>query len=395
MSAAERGQPRPPARPEAAGPLDGIRVLDFSRLFAGPLASMTLADLGADVIKVESPGGDEARHFGPPFLGGEGMNYMALGRGKRSVVLDLKEEEGRRHAQELARDADVVVENFRPGVTERLGIDFGTLSEGNSRLVYCSVTGFDPRGRYRERPAFDLILQGMSGVMTRQGGARGPELMVVTIADTFAASLATQAILAALYERERSGEGQLVQADLFRAILYGQAYRMVTAAEQVEVSAQGDVAPYGAYEAADGWFTLAVATDRNFVRLCEALERPDLAAEERFATNPSRVEHGEALNAELSETFAARPVEHWLEVLTERGVPCGPVVDVEEVFTDPHLTETGAIVEQRHASAGRVWALGNPFTMTRTPLRVGEVAHHLGEHTDEVLGEREGRRDGD
>jgi crotonobetainyl-CoA:carnitine CoA-transferase CaiB-like acyl-CoA transferase len=395
MSAAERGQPRPPARPEPPGPLDGIRVLDFSRLFAGPLASMTLADLGADVVKIESPGGDEARHFGPPFLGGEGMNYMALGRGKRSVVLDLKEEEGRRRAQELARDADVVIENFRPGVTERLGIDYGTLSEGNSRLVYCSVTGFDPRGRYRERPAFDLILQGMAGVMTRQGGARGPELMVVTIADTFAASLATQAILAALYERERSGEGQLVQADLFRAILYGQAYRMVTAAEEVEVSAQGDVAPYGAYEAADGWFTLAVATDRNFVRLCEALERPDLAAEERFATNPSRVEHGDVLNAELGETFAARPVEHWLEVLTERGVPCGPVVEVEDVFTDPHLTETGAIVEQQHASAGRIWALGNPFTMTRTPLRVGEVAPHLGEHTDEVLAERAGRRGGD
>jgi len=384
----EQGQPRPPVQPEGAGPLDGITVLDFSRLFAGPLASMVLADLGASVIKVEPPGGDEARHFGPPFLGGEGMNYMALGRGKQSVVLNLKEEADRERAVALAAGADVVLENFRPGVTERLGIDYETLSAVNSALIYCSVTGFDPDGRYRDRPAFDLILQGMAGVMSKQGGEGPPELMVVTIADTFGASLATQAILAALYHRERTGEGQLVRADLLRAILYGQAYRMVTGAGRVELSAMGDVAPYGAFEGADGWFTLAVATDRNFVRLCEALVRPELAADERFATNPARVGNAEELTRELNATFRDQPVSHWLEFLAEAGVPVGPVLEVEDVFTDPHLVETGGIVQLEHPTAGPIWTMGTPFTMSKTPLRVGGVAPSLGQDNDRILGNR-------
>jgi crotonobetainyl-CoA:carnitine CoA-transferase CaiB-like acyl-CoA transferase len=382
-------RPAPPTEPDGPGALDGIKVLDFSRLFAGPLASMTLADLGAEVIKVESPGGDESRHFGPPFLGGEGMNYMALGRGKRSVVLDLKQEEDRAKAQRLAAEADVVIENFRPGVTARLGIDYETLAADNPGLVYCSVTGFDPRGPYRDRPAFDLILQGMSGVMSKQGGEGKPQLLVVTIADTYAAALATQGILAALYSRERTGEGQLVEADLFRGILYAQAYRLVTAAEDIELSAWGDVAPYGAYEAADGWFTLAVATDRNFVRLTEALDRADLAADQRFATNPDRVGHTDELSAELNKTFAGRPVQHWLDLLGERGVPCGPVVEVEDLFTDPHLVETGGIVELEHPSAGTIWSVGAPFNLSKTPLRVGRPAPRLGESTDEVLAELE------
>ncbi len=386
MTPGEQARPRPPARPEAPGPLDGIVVLDFSRLFAGPLASMVLADLGATVIKVEPPGGDEARLFGPPFLGGEGMNYMALGRGKKSIVLNLKEEEDRRRAAELAADADVVIENFRPGVTERLGIDYETLSAANPELVYCSITGFDPEGRYRDRPAFDLILQGLSGVMSKQGGDGPPELMVITVADTFGASLATQAILAALFHRERTGEGQLVRADLLRAVLYGMAYRMVTAADDIELSAMGDVAPYGPFEAGDGWFNLAVATDRNFVRLCDALGRPELAEDERFRSNPIRVENIEALTEELTATFKERPVEHWLELLAGAGVPVGPVVEVEDVFTDPHLVETGGIVELDHPTAGRIWTMGTPFTMAKTPLRVGETAPALGRDSDEILG---------
>ncbi len=382
-------RPRPPVRPAAKGPLDGLLVLDFSRLFAGPLASMTLADLGAEVIKVESPGGDEARHFGPPFLGGEGMNYMALGRGKRSVVLDLKDEEDQRRAQALAQRADVVVENFRPGVTKRLGIDYATLRAENERLIYCSITGFDPAGPYRNRPAFDLILQGMSGVMAKQGGDGDPQLGVVTIADTYAAALATQGVLAALFARERTGAGQLVQADLFRSILYAQAYRMVTAADDIELSAWDDVAPYGAFEAADGWFTLAVATDRTFHRLCEALDRPDLVGDSRFATNPSRAEHAAVLTAELTDTFAQEPVASWLERLAASGVPCGPVVTVEDLFTDPHLTATGGIVEIEHPSAGTIWSIGTPFSLSETPLRVGGAAPSLGQHTEEVLAEIE------
>lgn len=382
----ESSLPRPPVRPESPGALDGIKVLDFSRLFAGPLATMVLADLGAEVIKVEPPGGDEARHFGPPFLGGEGMNYMALGRGKQSIVLNLKDKADQEKAVKLAADADVVLENFRPGVTERLGIGYETLSKANPGLIYCSVTGFDPEGRYRDRPAFDLILQGMSGVMAKQGGDGPPTLMVVTIADTFGASLATQVILAALFHRERTGEGQLVRADLLRASLYGQAYRLVTRAGDVELSAMGDVAPYGAYQASDGWFTLAVATDRNFVRLCEALGQPGLAADERFVTNPARVENAGSLTSELTPIFRGQPVAHWLDMLADAGVPVGPVMDIEDVFTDPHLVETGAIVELQHPSAGPIWTMGSPFTMSRTPLRVGDVAPSLGQDSDRILG---------
>lgn len=346
---------------------------------------MTLADLGADVIKVESPAGDEARQFGPPFLGGEGMNYMALNRGKRSIVLNLKEDEDREHARRLAARADVVIENFRPGVTERLGIDYETLRELNPGMVYCSITGFDLNGRYRDRPAFDLILQGMAGVMARQGGEGPPELLVVTIADTFGASLATQGILAALYARERTGEGQHVCADLFRAIIYGQAYRMVTAADEIEVSAQGDVSPYGSYRAADGWFTLAVATDRNFVRLCGALGRSELAEDERYRRNPSRVANADTLDRELNRAFAEHEVEHWMQVLGGMGVPCGEVLEVEDLFTDPHLVETETIVELEHPTAGPIWTMGSPFSLSRTPLRVGNPAPRLGGNTEEVL----------
>lgn len=390
----ERSRPQPPSRPDGLGALDGITVLDFSRLFAGPLASMTLADLGADVIKVESPTGDEARQFGPPFLGGEGMNFMALNRGKRSIVLDLKQDEDRERAHRLAERADVVIENFRPGVTERLGIDYESLRELNPKMVYCSVTGFDVRGRYRDRPAFDLILQGLSGVMTRQGGEGAPELLVVTIADTFGASLATQGILAALYSRERTGEGQHVQADLFRAIVYGQAYRMVTAADKIEVSAQGDVSPYGPYRAADRWFTLAVATDRNFVRLCDALGRPELAADAKYALNPSRVANAETLDRELNDAFAEHEAGHWLQILGDMGVPCGEVLEVEDLFTDPHLVETGTIVELEHPTAGSIWTMGNPFSLSRTPLRVTCPAPGLGADTDEVLDQLGGEEPG-
>lgn len=356
--------------------LEGLRVLDLTIWRPGPYASQLLAEQGADVLKVEPPGGDPMRSM--PDL------FDILGAGKRSIVLDLKDEADRETTAKLAKDADVVIENFRPGVAAKLGIDYETLSAENPELVYCSVTGFDPNGPYRDRPAFDLILQGMAGVMSRQGGEAGPELLVVTIADTFAASLATQGILAALYERERSGIGQVVQANLFQGCLYAQAYRMVTSAEEIEISAQGDVAPYGAYEAADGWFTLAVATDRNFVRLCRALERPDLAKEERFASNPSRVEHMAALNAELGEEFRAQPAAHWIELLSAQGVPCGPVMDVEDLFSDPHLIETEGIVEMDHPSAGAIWMLGTPFSLSRTPLRIGNVAPALGEHTAEI-----------
>ena len=266
MSTGPGAQARP-TKPSAsaARPLEGIRVVDFSRLFAGPLCTLTLADMGADVIKVESPSGDEARAWGPPFLGGEGMNFMALNSGKRSVVIDLKSPEGREQALALAGTADVVVENFRPGVTTRLAIDEPSLRAQNPGLIYCSITGFGSRGPYRDRPALDLILQGMGGVMHRQGGRDGePKLVVITIADVYAAALAVQGVLAALYVRERGGPGQLVEVNLFQALMFSQAYRLMTSAHEVELAAWEDAVPYQAFRAADAWFNVAVVTERTW-----------------------------------------------------------------------------------------------------------------------------------
>ncbi len=375
-------RPRPPSGPR---PLDGIRVIDFSRLFAGPLCTMILADLGADVIKVEAPGGDEARQFGPPFLGGEGMNFMALNRGKRSVVLDLKEDAGREKAKALIRTADVVVENFRPGVTARLEIDEVSARREREDLVYCSITGFGARGPYRDRPALDLVLQGMGGVMHRQGQGAEPQLIVITIADCFAASMAVQAILAALLVREREGRGQLVEVDLFRSLMWSQAYRMMSAAGDVELAAWQDIAPYGAYLASDRWFNVAVVTDRTWVAFCDAIECPELAGDPRFATNPKRVENKDGLDAALADVLSQRTAEEWLDVLEAHGVPSGPILTVEELFTDPHVVASEGIVELDHAVAGPLWTIGVPFTMSGTPLAVGAAAPRLGEHTDEVL----------
>lgn len=384
---AAAGRPSKPMSSGGPRPLEGLRVVDFSRLFAGPLCTLTLADLGADVIKVEPPGGDEARAFGPPFLGGEGMNFMALNRGKRSVVIDLKTAEGKEQAHALARAADIVVENFRPGVTTRLAIDEPTLRAWRPDLVYCSITGFGSRGPYRDRPALDLILQGMGGVMHRQGRGAEPKLVVITIADVYAAALAVQGILAALYVRERGGPGQLVEVNLFQALMFSQAYRMMTGAGEIELAAWEDVAPYQAFRAADTWFNVAVVTERTWQALCDAIEKRHLADDPRFATNPDRVEHKNELTALLAEVFLTRSAREWLERLETVGVPCGPILAVEDLFFDDHVVETEGIVELEHPTAGPVWTIGLPFSLSATPLAIGGAAPAVGQHTREVLAE--------
>jgi crotonobetainyl-CoA:carnitine CoA-transferase CaiB-like acyl-CoA transferase len=367
-------------------PLQGMTVLDFSRLFAGPYATMMLADLGAEVVKVESPVGDDARRFGPPFLGGEGMNFMAVNRNKRDIVLDLKVPEAVEVAHALAANADVVVENFRPGVTKKLGIDYETLSEGNPGLVYCSITGFGREGLYRDRPALDMVLQAMTGVMHRQGRGVSPELLVVTLADTFAAALAVQAILAALYGRERSGEGQLVEITLFEALVAAQGYRIISDAENIALPAWDDTVPYQAFRGSDGeWFVVAVVSRPNWIALCETLGRPDLTDDSRFSENHYRVENRDQLIPLLEEVFSTRPGREWMDLLDGAGVPVGPVRTVEELFEDERLLELGTIFETSHPTAGRVKTMGSPLHLRGTPVRVQGAAPLLGQDTDEVL----------
>lgn len=366
-------------------PLAGIRVLDFSRMFAGPLCTMMLGDLGAEVIKIESPSGDDARRFGPPFLAEDGMNFVALNRGKRSVVLDLKTEADQGQVQELVRSADIVVENFRPGVTRRLGIDYESLRQVRPELVYCSITGYGVEGVYRDRSALDLVIQGVGGVMERQGRGGAPEMLVVTIADTYAASLATQGILAALRVKDRDGLGQLVEVNLLQSLLYAQAYRMISKADKVELPALNDVVPYGAFKASDAWFNLAVATERSWQAFCPAVD-PLLAADPRYSTNRDRVENQGALLERLNRLFATAPASEWLDTLERAGVPCGPIRSVEEIIADDHLRETEGIVEIDHP-AGRLITIGVPYRLSRTPLSVGGPAPSLGEHTQAVLAE--------
>jgi crotonobetainyl-CoA:carnitine CoA-transferase CaiB-like acyl-CoA transferase len=369
-------------------PLSGIKIVDFSRLFAGPYCTMMLADLGADVVKIESPAGDDARRFGPPFLGGEGMNFMAMNRNKRDIVLDLKNPPAREIAARLVSDADVIVENFRPGVTKKLGVDYQTVRESNKQVVYCSITGFGDRGAYRDRPALDMVLQAMTGIMHRQGRGVSPELLVVTLADTYAASLAVQAILAALIARERDGEGQLVEVTLFEALIAAQGYRIISDAHDIALPAWDDTVPYQAFRGSDGaWFVVAVVSRPTWISLCTAIGREDMTDDPRFAENHFRVEHRDELIPQLEEAFATRSGGEWMEILEAAGVPVGPVRTVEDLFADAHVVERGTIFETEHPTAGRVKTMGSALHLYGTPVEVKGAAPLLGQHTDEVLRE--------
>ena len=368
-------------------PLDGLRVVDFTRLFAGPLCTMTLADMGADVVKVESPGGDDARWFGPPFLGSEGMNFMALNRGKRSVALDLKSDAGRRAARALTASADVVVENFRPGVAERLGIGYEELAAERTGLVYCSISGFGPAEQLGRRPALDLILQAVTGVMARQADPDGtPRLLCITVADTYAAAQAVQGILAALLVRERTGAGQRVDISLLEALLTAQAYRIVCDPQTLELPAFDDTVPYQAFRCRDGgWIAIAIVSAANWRALCATLGTPELADDARFATNPARVQHREELIPELEAHLSRRDAATWLAELDAAGVPCAPVQQLTDLLADPAMLAAGVLAELEHPAAGRIRTLGTPVRLSETPARLGRAAPRLGEHTDEVL----------
>ena len=371
----------------ASAPLEGLKVVDFTRLFAGPLCTMVLADLGAEVIKVEAPGGDDARHFGPPFLGGEGMNFMALNRGKQSVVLDLKSEAGRRAAAALTADADIVVENFRPGVAERIGIGEADLRPGNPRMIYCSISGFGPAEEFDRKPALDLILQALTGVLSRQGHLDGePRLACITVADTYAAAQAVQGILASLYVREKTGEGQRVDVSLLEAILTAQAYRVIVDPEVMELPAFDDTIPYQAFQGSDGdWLAIAVVSKANWTALCQVLGLEELVDDERFHTNPARVDHRGELIPLLSERFATRPRDEWLAELEAGGVPCSQVQELTDLMADPEMLSSGVLAEVEHPTAGTIRTLGPAIHFSKTPSRTSAAAPRLGEHSEAVL----------
>lgn len=370
--------------------LRGVRVLDFSRVFAGPVCTMLLADLGAEVLKIERPGaGDDTRAWGPPFAGGESAYYLCLNRGKKSLVLDLNAPEGVERARRLAERADVVVENFRVGWMARHGLDFAALQAVNPRLVYCSITAYGQDGPDAGLPGYDFLTQGRSGLMSITGEADGPPLKVgVAVSDLITGLYATVGIQAALHRRERTGHGEYL--DL--ALLDAQVAGLANVASNFLVSGQvplrygnahPNIVPYEVFQAADGPFILATGNDAHWRRLCEVLGHSEWIEDPRFRTNPERVRHRSEVQTLLTAEFACATRREWLERLRAGDVPCGPVQSLDEVFADPQVLARGMVQQVPHPTAGLLSLVANPLLREDTPR---EPPPLLGEGGEEVAG---------
>jgi crotonobetainyl-CoA:carnitine CoA-transferase CaiB-like acyl-CoA transferase len=370
--------------------LDGLRVLDVTQVMAGPFCAMVLADLGADVIKIEPPAGDSTRQM-PGAVGADSPSFNAVNRGKRSVVLNLKAGEGREVFTRLARSTDILIENYRPGVMAALGLDYDTLARVNPRLIYASISGYGQTGPQRGKGGFDLIAQGVAGIMSITGEPGGPPVKAgVPLTDLSAGLFALVGILAALEHRHRSGAGQQVDTSLVDA---GVALSVWEATEYFSGigipmplgSAHRMNAPYQAIRCADGYITLGAANERLFRRLCDVLGHAEWIDLPEFADNASRVAHRAALAERIESTTARQPRGHWLAVLEANDIPCGPINDYAQVFADPQVLAREMVVETEHPALGRLRTLGSPIKLSATPADVSRRAPLLGEHTDEVL----------
>jgi len=375
-------------------PLDGIRVVDLTQVMAGPFCTMLLGDMGADVIKVEPRGtGDLSRSMGGERLrmaGGDHAPFFALNRNKRSITLDLKRDEDRDVFLALARTADVVVENFRPGVVKRLRVDYPTVVSGNPRVIYSSISGFGQSGPYADRPGFDLIAQGLAGIMSVTGEPGGePVKCGVPIADLSAGLYAASAILAALFGRQRTGRGQYLETSLFESAL------ALSVWETAEYWATGSApeplgtahrlsAPYQVFRTRDGHLTLAALTDLQWRQLCVVIGRDTLAGDARFANNSARMANRAELVRELDAALRDRSTAEWVETLLAAGVPAGPLHDYDQVLKDPHTRARRMIEDVVHPAAGTIHTLGFPVKMSETPLRIRRPPPLLGEHNAEL-----------
>jgi len=374
-------------------PLQGIRVLDLSRVLAGPYCTMVLGDLGAEVIKVEPPEGDETRGWGPPFAGGESAYYLCVNRNKRDIVINLKTDEGKTVLRELAMQSDVLVENFRPGTLEKYGLDFATLHALNPKLVYCSITGFGQTGSMKDKPGYDFMIQASGGLMSITGEPEGEPMKTgVAVVDLFAGQNAIIAILAALQARTLTGEGQHLDIALFDSQLGWLAnvasnYLISGKLPKRYGNAHANIVPYQSFQASDGWFAIAVGNDRQFARLCELLGKPELAANEKFASNSARVQNREEVIFILASIFKTASVAEWLGKLDEAEIPCGPINNFEQVFFMPQVKERGMLVQMEHPTIGTLPLVGSPLKMSATPIEYRLPPPLMGEHTVEILRE--------
>ena len=374
-------------------PLQGIRVLDLSRVLAGPYCTMVLGDLGADVIKVEPPEGDETRGWGPPFAGGESAYYLCVNRNKRGIVINLKTDEGKKKLRDLALRSDVLVENFRPGTLNKFGLDYETLHELNPKLIYCSITGFGQTGPMRDKPGYDFMIQALGGLMSITGEPEGEPMKTgVAVVDLFAGQNAVIAILAALQARTLTGRGQQLDIALFDSQLGWLAnvasnYLISGKLPKRHGNAHPNIVPYQSFQASDGWFAIAVGNDRQFVRLCEVIGELELANDERFAKNSARVQNREELIGLLKSIFVTRRVREWLSALDEAKIPCGPINTFEQVFSMPQVQEREMLVKMDHPTIGELPLVGSPLKFSDTPVQYRLHPPLMGEHTEEVLRE--------
>jgi len=383
------------AKQKKTGPLEGLKVIDLSHIMAGPTCSMLLADMGADVIKVEKiPGGDDSRRMVPPIVGDESAAFLIMNRNKRGIVLNLKTEAGHAVLSRLLKGADVLIENYRRGTMEKMGFGYDVLHALNPKLIYCSISGFGRTGPYADRGGFDLVAQGMSGLMSITGErAGGPPMKAgAPVTDITAGILACVGVLAALHARESTGQGQMVDTSLFEAgITHTYWHSAICFATGKAPGPMGSAhplnAPYQAFPASDGWITVGAANQENWLRLIEALGAPEQGNDPRFANNAQRMRNLPALTEALTPLFQRRSVAEWMLRLEQAGVPAGPVLDIAEMHTDPQALAREMIVETTHPTAGQVKAIGLPIKFSDTPGGVRRAAPVLGQHTREVLRE--------
>lgn len=373
-------------------PLEGITVIDFSQILAGPFCSMLLADMGADVIKIEKPnGGDDTRRYGPPFIEGESAAFMTLNRNKRSAVLDLKSQQGLDAARRMITQADAMIHNFRPGVVDRMGIGYEDARALNPALVYCAVSGFGSTGPYSQRAGFDLIAQGMSGLMSVNGfPGMPPAKMGVPIADLNTGMFCAYGILTAYINRLTTGQGQLVDASLMESGIAYTLYESATYFATGEIagplgSGHRMIAPYQAFATKDGYINIGAANQNNWERMCRAVGREDLLDDPRFASNPERMLSIAALTPIMEQTFRTQTTAHWTAILEKAGVPCGPIYDIAQVYADPQTQARDMSVELQHPKAGPVRSIGVAVKLSETPGKIRTPAPTLGQHTDEIL----------
>jgi crotonobetainyl-CoA:carnitine CoA-transferase CaiB-like acyl-CoA transferase len=380
-------------------PLEGLRVLDLTRALAGPYCTMMLGDLGADVIKLEQPGrGDESRGWGPPFVGkpygpypGESTYFLSANRNKRSIAVNLKSPEGQEIVRQLAGTSDALVENFRTGTLDEMGLGYDDLRALNPRLVYCSISGYGRTGPYADRPGYDFVIQAEGGMMGITGPEEGPPYRVgIPIVDITTGMFSATAILAALRARDITGKGQLIDLsllDTMAALLTNVASNYLVGGEGHRRlgNAHPNITPYEAFPARDRWFALAAANDRQWAILCEAIGQPQLKDDPRFANNNARVANRAALREILDGAFQARDADQWLARFQEAGLPCGPINNIPDVFAHPQAEARGLVVEAEHPTAGVVRFPGFPYKLSDTPAVVRRPPPRLGEHTKEVL----------